>query len=124
MKKIQTMIAILMLACVSALGQEEGKMADEQKYEITRAGKKFAVEIIKDKTATIITSEDGDTVKISYGSGNFQVRLANSWGGWKTNMKAAVDYAISLLEEAKSQRSREEAYREMLDYFEGEEKEE
>ena len=39
-------------------------------------------------------------------------------------MKAAVDYAISLLEEAKSQRSREEAYREMLDYFEGEEKEE
>ena len=99
-------------------------MADEQKYEITRGGKKFYVELRKDTTEATITNENGDAARIFYNSGNFNVRLANGWGGWKDDMQSAVDCAISLFEEAKSQRSREEAYREMLDYFEGEEKEE
>ena len=124
MRKFQLMIAILILAPVSALGQEEEKMVDEQKYEITRGGKKFYVELRKGTTETTITNENGDTARIFYDSGNFNVRLANGWGGWKDDMQSAVDYAISLFEEAKSQRSREEAYPEMLDYFEGEEKEE
>ena len=123
MRKFQLMIAILMLACVSALGQGDGKIEDEHKYEISRNGKKFYVELKKPAEATI-TNEDGDTVRIFYSSGNFSVRLSNGWGHWSNNMKSAFDRAISLFEEAKSQRSQEEAYREMLDYFEEEGKEE
>ena len=86
--------------------------------KIERDGEQFVVALSEDKMKATVTSEKGVAVTIRYNSGHFEVRLPNSWGGWRPSMDEAVEYAVRLSLESRSQVTADEAYQEMLDYVE------
>ena len=86
--------------------------------KIERDDEEFAVALADDKMSATVTDEKGTVVTIRYDSGNFNVRLANGWGSWKSSMEIAVDYAVRLCFESRGQLTSNQAYREMLDYIE------
>ena len=86
--------------------------------KIERDNEEFVVALSEDKRRAIVTSEKGVVVTISYDSGNFNVRLPNGWGSWKSSMDAAVEYAVRLCFESRTQLIGDQAYQEMLDYVE------
>lgn len=86
--------------------------------KIERDGEQFVVALAEDKMRATVTDEKGVVVTISYNSGNFNVRLPNGWGAWKSSMEAVVEYAVQLCFESRKQVTADEAYQEMLDYIE------
>ena len=87
--------------------------------KIERDGEQFVVALADDKMNATVADEKGVVVTISYSSGNFNVRLPNGWGSWKSSMDAAVGYAVRLCFESRKQVTADQAYEEMLDYVEG-----
>ena len=88
----------------------------QSRCEITRDNKKFSIEILDDRKTATVTDQDGVVVTISYKSGNFDVRLPNGWGDWKSSMASAVNYAVGLCAAAKEQLTADTAYKEMVEY--------
>ena len=84
--------------------------------KIERQGEEFVVQVSKDQREATVTGQHGDEVTIRPDSGNFNVRLPNGWGGWHPTMDAAVEYAVRLYFEARSQLTADEALQEMIDY--------
>ena len=87
--------------------------------KIERDNEQFVVALRDDKMSATVTDEKGVVVTIRYNSGNFEVRLPNRWGGWRSSMEAAVEYAVRLCFESRKQVTPDQAYEEMLDYVEG-----
>lgn len=84
---------------------------------IERDGKKYSLEILEKEKKMTVTDENGTIVTISaIKSGNYNVRLPNNWGYWQTSLDAAVDSAIRLCLEAQTQRSRDQAFQEMVKF--------
>ena len=84
--------------------------------KIERQGEEFVVQVSKDQRAATVTGQHGGEVTIRPDSGNFNVRLSNGWGGWSPTMDAAVEHAVRLYFEARSQLTADEALQEMIDY--------
>ena len=87
-----------------------------QQCKIKREGEQFVVQVSEDKKATTVTDGRGTEVTITWSSGNYNVRLPNGWGSWATTMDEAVARAVSLCIEARSQRTADEAVKEMVSY--------
>ena len=83
---------------------------------IKRGNEEFEVAVSEDSKNATVTDELSTKVTISYDSGNLSVRLPNGWGGWKSSMPAAVEYAVSLCRESRGQNTRDSAFQEMVDY--------
>ena len=64
--------------------------------KIERDNEWFVVALSEDKMRATVADEKGVVVTISYGSGNFNVRLPNGWGSWVPSMERAVDRAVGL----------------------------
>ena len=86
------------------------------KCKIKRQDENFVLEVSDDQKKTTVTDELGTAVTITWSSGNYNVRLPNGWGSWATTMNAAVERAVRLCFEARSQRTAEEAGKEMVAY--------
>ena len=86
---------------------------------ITRNDEEFVVEVSEDKKRASVTDERGTTATISYDSGNLNVRLPNGWGSWVSSMEAAVERAVKLCFESRTQLTADDAFKEMVDYVEG-----
>ena len=86
--------------------------------KIERDGEQFVVALTDDKMRATVTDEKGTVVTISYGSGNFNVRLPNGWGSWVPSMERAVDRAVGLCIESRKQLTADEVYQEILNYVE------
>ena len=117
-RPISVAATLFVLLCSAALAQE-GKTVLTRKIE--RQGEEFVVEVAKEQREATITGQhggEGVEVTIRPGSGNFNVRLPNGWGGWRPTMDAAVEYAVSLYFEARRQLTADEALEEMIDYVE------
>ena len=84
--------------------------------EIKRHDEQFVVQVSEDQKTTTVTDERGTVVTISWNSGNYNVRLPNGWGAWSTTMDAAVERAVGLCIEARSQRTGDKAVQEMVTY--------
>ena len=84
--------------------------------KIKRQDEQFVVQVSEDKKTTTVTDEHGTVVTISWNSGNYNVRLQNGWGSWSTTMDAAVERAVGLCLEARSQRTADKAAEEMVSY--------
>lgn len=84
--------------------------------KIKREDEEFIVEVSEDQKQATVTDEQNIKATIRYNSGNFDVRLPNGWGGWQSSMVQAVEYAVKLCFEARSQRTADRAYSEMVDY--------
>lgn len=91
---------------------------EKLKCEIKRDGEEFSVEVSPDKQYTTVADESGASVTITYDSGNFNVRLGNGWGGWSPSMDGAVEYAVRLLFDSRTQLTADDAYKEMIEYVE------
>ncbi len=93
-------------------------MKEKMKNQCTleRQGEKFIVEVPEGGKGATVTDRFGVVITIKYGSGHFDTRLPNRWGGWKNTMPEAVDYAISLFSRYRGQPKEEEAYKQMQDY--------
>ena len=89
-----------------------------QQCKIKREGEQFVLQVSEDKKKTTVTDERGTEVTITWSSGNYDVRLPNGWGSWATTMEAAVERAVRLCIEARSQRTADEAVKEMVSYVE------
>ena len=87
--------------------------------EKKRDGETFLIEIDEARKVTTVTDEKGTRVTIRIDrSGNYDVRLPNGWGSWVTSVESAVDRAMSLCIEARSQPTEEEALKKMVQYVE------
>ena len=64
----------------------------------------------------MLSSPVGGVVYITPGAGNFEVRLPNGWGGWRSTMGEAVDYAVTLCQEARRQLTADDVSRQMVIY--------
>ena len=84
--------------------------------KIKRQDEHFAVEVSEDQKNTTVTDERGTGVTITWNSGNYNVRLPNGWGSWEKTIDAAVERAVRLCIEARSQRTVDEAVEEMVAY--------
>jgi len=84
--------------------------------KIKRHDEQFVIRVSEDQKRTTVTDERGTAVTITWNSGNYDVRLANGWGNWETTMDAAVNRAVRLCIEARSQRTADEAVEEMVAY--------
>lgn len=84
--------------------------------KIKRQNEQFVVQVSEDQKTTTVKDERGTCVTITWNSGNYNVRLPNGWGNWATTMDEAVERAISLCIEARSQRTADEAVEEMVAY--------
>ena len=107
---------LFVLLCSAALAQEGESMLTRK---IERQGEEFVVQVSKDQREATVTGQhggEGVEVTIRPASGNFEVRLPNGWGGWSPTMDAAVEYAVRLYFEARSQLTADEALQEMIDY--------
>ena len=93
-------------------------MKEKMKNQCTleRQGEKFIVEVPEEGKGATVTDRLGVVITIKYGSGHFDTRLPNGWGGWKNTMPEAVDYAISLFSQNRGGPKEEEAYKQMQDY--------
>ena len=87
--------------------------------KIERDNEQFVVALSDDKMSATVTDEKGVVVRISYSSGNFDVRLPNGWGYWTPTMERAVEQAVRLCFESRKQLTADQAYEEMLEYVEG-----
>ena len=87
-----------------------------QQCKIKREGEQFVVQVSEDEKATTVTDERGTEVTITWDSGNYNVRLSNGWGSWSKTMDGAVEHAVRLCIEARSQRTADEAVKEMVSY--------
>ena len=96
------------------VGQITG--AEPMQCEIKRHDEQFVVQVSEDQKTTTVTDERGTVVTISWNSGNYNVRLPNGWGAWSTTMDAAVERAVGLCIEARSQRTGDKAVQEMVTY--------
>ena len=84
--------------------------------KIKHNGEEFVVEVSEDEKAATVTDAHGTVVTISPGSGNFNVRLPNGWGYWTPTMEAAVERAVKLCVEARTQLTADQAFQEMVSY--------
>ena len=91
-------------------------MADGNRCKIIRNDEAFTVEVQEDSKKTTVTDEKGTVVTISPSSGNFDVRLPNGWGRWVPTIEEAVNRAVGLCIEYRSQLAPEKAYEEMIAY--------
>ena len=90
--------------------------AKRMQCKIKRQDEQFVVQVSEDKKTTTVTDERGTVVTISWNSGNYDVRLPNGWGSWSTTMDAAVERAVRLCLEARSQHTADKAAEEMVAY--------
>ena len=112
-RTVSVAATLFVLLCSAGLTQE-GESVLTRKIE--RQGEEFVVQVSKDQTKAMVTGQHGVEVTIRPDSGNFNVRLQNGWGGWQPTMDAAVEYAVTLYVEARSQLTADEALQEMIDY--------
>lgn len=91
--------------------------------KIKRRDEEFVVQVSEEEKKATVTDERGTIVTISYNSGNFNVRLPNGWGAWKSTMKESVNYAVAVCFEARTQLAADQAYQEMVNYVKDEEEE-
>ena len=84
--------------------------------KIKRRDEQFVIQVSEGQKKTTVTDERGTEVTITWDSGNYNVRLPNGWGSWVTNMDDAVERAVRLCVEARSQRAADEAVGEMIAY--------
>ena len=112
-RPVSVEVTLFALLCSAALAQE-GESVLTRKIE--RQGEEFVVQVLKDQREATVTGQHGVEVTIRPNSGSLNVRLPNGWGGWRPTMDAAVEYAVSLYFEARSQLTADEALQEMIDY--------
>ena len=107
-------VLVLMMAVSSGVAaQQEGEPPSRI---IKRQGEEFVVRVMEDEKKATVTDETDVVVTITPSSGNFNVRLLNGWGSWVPTMEAAVNRAISLSFEFRSQVTTDEALQEMIKY--------
>ena len=107
-------VLVLMMAVSSGVAaQQEGEPPSRI---IKRQGEEFVVRVLEDEKKATVTDETDVVVTITPSSGNFNVRLTNGWGSWVPTMEAAVNRAISLSFEFRSQVTTDEALQEMIEY--------
>ena len=107
-------VLVLMMAVSSGVAaQQEGEPPSRI---IKRQGEEFVVRVMEDEKKATVTDETDVVVTITPSSGNFNVRLLNGWGSWVPTMEAAVNRAISLSFEFRSQVTTDEALQEMIEY--------
>ena len=102
-RPVSVAATLFVLLCSAALAQEGESMLTRK---IERQGEEFVVQVSKDQGEATVTGQhgvEGGEVTIRPNSGNFDVRLSNGWGGWSPTMDAAVEYAVRLYFEARSQ---------------------
>ena len=108
------LVLVLMMALSSGVAaQEEGEPPSRI---MKRQGEEFVVRVLEAEKKATVTDESDVVVTITPSSGNFNVRLPNGWGSWVPTMEAAVNRAISLSFEFRSQVTTNEALEEMIEF--------
>ena len=85
---------------------------------IKRGDEEYRLELADNGRTATVTDERDVKVTIGYGSGQFNVRLPNGWGYWVPSMEQAVERAVRLSQESKSQLTEAAAREQMTKYIE------